>query len=251
LSLTVSEYTAVVEYGYESALRSDVSAWVVLQNADSTANGKGDPGAMAMLLGAYALGDPYPEAKPIAVSAETLKAAQGVYRIDADNTRVLRVVDGKLTSQRTGGAVSALIPTATDTSVFEGSLNWFKLERDPSGKITGMRMYPDGEGEGVVCALTDEPLPGTRASITLPREQLQRVVGTYRSSGVNMKVFMDGDQLKTQLDGQPAFDLFAETPNRFFLTVVDAPLSFAPDTGAVTRVTLNQGPAVIEFQRVD
>ncbi len=148
---------------------------VVLQNADSTANGKGDPGGLAMLLGAYALGDPYPEAQPIEVSAETLKAVQGVYRIDADNTRVLRVVDGKLTSQRTGGAVSALIPTATDTYVFEGSLNWFKLERDPSGKITGMRMYPDGEGEGVVCALTDEPLPGVRASITLPREQLQRV----------------------------------------------------------------------------
>ncbi len=62
---------------------------------------------------------------------------------------------------------------------------------------------------------------------------------------------MDGEQLKTQLDGQPAFDLFAETPNKFFLTVVDATLSFAPDTGAVTRVTLNQGPAVIEFTRVE
>ena len=224
---------------------------VVLQNADATTNGKGDPGDLATVLGAYALGDPYPEAKPIEVSAETLKGAEGVYRIDAENTRVLRVVDGKLTSQRTGGFVSPLIPTATDTYFFEGSRNWFKLERDPSGKITGMRMYPDGEGEGVVCALTDDPLPTARTSITLPREQLQRVIGTYRSSGVNMKVFMDGEQLKTQLDGQPAIDLYAETPNKFFLTVVDATLSFAPDTGAVTSVTLHQGAAVIEFTRVE
>lgn len=224
---------------------------VVLQNADVTANGKGDPGDLATVLGAYALGDPYPEAKPIEVSAETLKGAEGVYRIDADNTRVLRVVDGKLTSQRTGGFVSPLIPTATDTYFFEGSRNWFKLERDASGKITGMRMYPEGEGEGVVAALTDEPLPSARASMALSREQLQRVAGIYRSSGMNMKVFLVGEQLKTQLDGQPAFDLFAETPSKFFLTVVDATLTFAPESGAATSVTLHQGPAVIEFKRQD
>jgi hypothetical protein len=114
-----------------------------------------------------------------------------------------------------------------------------------------MRMYPDGEGEGVVSLLTDEPLPSARASITLPREQLQRLAGTYLGSGMNMKVFLDGEQLKTQLDGQPAFDLFAESPSKFFLTVVDATLTFAPDSGAVTSVTLHQGPAVIEFKRVE
>lgn len=30
-----------------------------------------------------------------------------------------------------------------------------------------------------------------------------------------MKVFMDGKQLKTQLANQPAFELFAEAPNKF------------------------------------
>ncbi len=224
---------------------------VVLQNADATVNGKGDPEGMAMVLGAYALGDPYPEAKPIEVSVETLKGAEGVYRVDPYNTRVLRVVDGKLIAQRTGGMQSTLIPTAADTYFYEDSRTWFKLERDAAGKISGMRIYQNGEGEGVVSPLTGDPLPSARASITLPSEQLQRLVGTYLSSGMNMKIFLDGEQLKTQLDGQPAFDLYAETPSKFFLTVVDATLTFAPDSGAVSSVTLNQGPAVIEFKRVD
>jgi len=224
---------------------------VVLQNSDSSLNGKGDPGHLATLLGAYALGDPYPQVKPIEVSVETLKGAEGVYRVDTYNTRVLRVVDGKLTAQRTGGAQATLIPTAVDTYFYEDSLTWFKLERDAAGKITGMRLYQDGEGEGAVSLLTSDPLPSARTPIDVPVEQLERLVGSYRGDGVNMKVFLEGVQLKTQLDGQPAFDLFAETPNKFFLTVVDATLTFAPDSGAVTSVTLNQGPAVIEFKRQD
>jgi CubicO group peptidase (beta-lactamase class C family) len=222
----------------------------VLQNADAIVDGNVDTAVMAKRLGAFALGDPYPEATPIAATAETLNAAEGVYRIDDSATRVVRVVDGKLTAQRTGGTRLTLVPTAADAYHYEGTLTWFKLERDAEGNITGMRLYQDGEGEGVVAPLTDAPLPAERASISVPVEQLQRLVGTYSANGMNMKVFLEGGQLKTQLDGQPAFDLFAETPSKFFLTVVEATLTFAPDSGAVASVTLHQGPAVIEFTRV-
>lgn len=223
----------------------------VLQNADATVDGKADTAMVAKLVGAFALGDAYPEATPIAATAETLQAAEGVYRIDDNATRVLRVVDGKLTAQRTGSERLPLVPTAPDAFHYEGSLTWFKLERDAQGKITGMRLYQDGEGEGVVATLTGDPLPAARASISVPVEQLQDLVGTYAANGMNMKVFLDGAQLKTQLDGQPAFDLYAETPRKFFLTVVDATLTFAPDSGAATSVTLHQGPAVIEFKRAE
>jgi CubicO group peptidase (beta-lactamase class C family) len=223
----------------------------VLQNADATVNGKGEPSRLATVLGAHALGDPYPEAKAIEVTAETLTAAEGVYRVDEKTTRLLRVVDGRLTAQRTGGAQLPLVPTATDAFHYEGSLTWFKLERDADGKITGMRLYQDGEGDGTLAPLTGDPLPAARASISVPVEQLKRLVGTYAANGMNMKVFLEGEQLKTQLDGQPAFDLFAETSSKFFLTVVDATLTFAPESGAVTSVTLHQGPAVIEFKRAE
>lgn len=221
----------------------------VLQNADARLNDTGDLQQLAALVGAYALGDPYPDATPIAVAQDVLAAAEGVYRIDESATRVLRMVDGKLTSQRSGGQRLELIPIGPDRFGYEGSLTVLTLERDGDGKITGMRMFPEGEGEGQVASLTDEPLPSAKPSISLAPEQLQRLVGIYQAGPMRMTISLDGSQLKTQLDGQPAFDLFAETPNRFFLTVVEATLDFTPETGEATGITLRQGPAVIEFTR--
>lgn len=241
-------------FGYTSHLSylpdAELSV-VVLQNADGTVNSKGDPGKLGALLGAFALGDPYPQAKAIDVSPETLTSAQGVYRIDANNTRTLRVVDGRLTAQRSGGDLSNLLPIDVDTYLYEGTLTWFKLERDAAGKISGMRLYQDGEGEGSVSVRTDDPLPAERASIEVPRAQLERLLGVYESGPMRMRVFLDGDQLKTQMDGQSALDLYAETPNRYFLKVVDATLDFAPESGAVSGITLHQGEAVVEFKRKD
>jgi D-alanyl-D-alanine carboxypeptidase len=228
---------------------SEALSVAVLQNADATVNGKGNPQRLATLIGAYALGDPYPDATPIAVAAEALEAAQGVYRIDENATRVLRVVDGKLTSQRSGGQRLELIPIGTDRFAYENSLTLITLERNSDGKITGMRLFPEGEGEGQVASLSDAPLPSERPSISLSPEQLQRLVGIYQAGAMRMTITLEGSQLKTQLDGQPAFEVFAESPNRFFLTVVDATMDFAPESGQATAITLRQGPAVVEFTR--
>ena len=85
---------------------SDVSA-AVLYNADGGRPGMQGVSTIANVLAAYAIGKPYPEKKAIAVDAATLKQYEGVYRVDKDVARVLRVVDGKLTSQRTGGEAFA------------------------------------------------------------------------------------------------------------------------------------------------
>ena len=222
----------------------------ILQNSDEQVV-PGQPGAdrLAVMLGAIALGDPYPEAKPIAVDAATLKQMEGVYRIDDKTTRVLRLVDGGLTAQRTGGSRLPLVPIATDSFVYADSLTRLLIERDAAGAITGMRVFQDGEGEGKVAALTRDPLPAARSAITLPRAALQRVTGTYATGPAQMKVFLDGATLKAQLTGQPAFELFAESVTVFFLTVVDATLTFAPASGPATGVTLRQAGQVIEFKR--
>jgi len=223
----------------------------VLQNADALVNGNGSPQRLATLLGAYALGDPYPDFTPVDVPEEALRSAEGVYRIDEQSARVLRVVDGSLTAQRTGGTRFPLIALGDDRYGYGNSFTWFALERDESGKVTGMRFFAEGEGPGVVVPRSDEPLPADRSGVDLPLEQLQRIEGSYLSGPMRMRVFLDGTQLKVQLDGQPAFDLFAESPSRFFLTVVDARLEFAPETGTPSQLTLHQGGQVIEFQRTD
>ncbi len=228
---------------------SQLSA-AVLYNADSGRPGMLGTGRIAQQLVAHALGKPYPEKKAIAIDAETLREYEGVYRIDADNARVLRVVDGKLTSQRSGGMAYTLIPVAADTFLFDEGFSRMIFERDAEDRVTAMRFFPEDEGEGERVARSDEPLPVARQSITLPLPALQRLVGAYAFEGATLKIFLEDGSPRAQLTGQPAFEIYAESTTRFFLTVVDATLAFAPAEGAVTEVTLKQGGQVLVFKRV-
>jgi D-alanyl-D-alanine carboxypeptidase len=55
---------------------------------------------------------------------------------------------------------------------------------------------------------------------------------------------------KAQMGGQLPVDIFAETPDRFFLTIMDATLAFTPGRGHATAVTLSQGSHSTEFLRL-
>jgi D-alanyl-D-alanine carboxypeptidase len=48
-----------------------------------------------------------------------------------------------------------LIPIAADTFLYPDGFNRLVLERDGGGRITAMRFFADGEGEGVVAPRTD------------------------------------------------------------------------------------------------
>jgi len=86
-------------------------------------------------------------------------------------------------------------------------------------------------------------LPGERKEITLTPEQLQQFVGRYSlTPAIHADITLEGDQLYTQLTGQPRFPLFAESPTSFFLKVVDAQVTFHKDaSGKVTELTIHQG----------
>ncbi|WP_426690502.1 serine hydrolase domain-containing protein [Rhodanobacter ginsengiterrae] len=151
-------------FGFESMLDyvpgPDISV-VVLQNNDSNDDNKG-PDMLARKLAAAALGEPYPAARAIPLDAATLKQFEGVYRIDAHSARVLRVVNGRLTAQRTGGQRSDLLPIAADEFLYSDGLTRFNVQRNAAGTVTGMRFFADGEPPGVLVARTGEPLPSER-----------------------------------------------------------------------------------------
>jgi CubicO group peptidase (beta-lactamase class C family) len=67
-------------------------------------------------------------------------------------------------------------------------------------------------------------------------------VGKYELvPGVQLTFRRDGERLFTQLTGQPEFEIFPESKTDFFLTVVDAQLTFiVNDKGEATAVTLHQ-----------
>ena len=147
----------------------------VLQN-DETPSPQHEPRTIARRLAAAALGDPYPPLKPVAVDVALLRQYEGVYRVDQDSTRTLRVVDGSLTGYRTGGRREQLTAIAIDTFVYPDGFTRLQVLRDAAGDVTAMRFWSDGEGEGVVAPLTDLRVP---IDITLPRDAAGRLIGRY------------------------------------------------------------------------
>jgi D-alanyl-D-alanine carboxypeptidase len=180
---------------------------------------------------------------------EALLAVEGVYRLDADTTRALRVVDGKLTSMRSGGSPFELLPMDGDSFGFADSLSTLTIERGSDGKPVGMLFSPEGEGDGERWLLTDEPVTA-RAAIELSRADGDRLVGEYASPQLRMSVFFDdAGILHVQVPGQPAFALKAQTPTLLYITEVDASFEFTANPGLAETVTLLQGPARIVMRR--
>jgi hypothetical protein len=122
--------------------------------------------------------------------------------------------------------------------------------------------YPDSKLTIAVLANLNGPAPGEivnklaavahgetvilsseRKAITLTPEVLARYVGTYElTPKMNMTITLVDGQLMTQLSGQRALPLFAETETQFFLKAVDAQVEFVKDqTGVVTHAIMHQG----------
>ena len=100
----------------------------------------------------------------------------------------------------------------------------------------------------VALARGDEiELASERTEITVDPETLAEYEGSYElAPGFILKFWVDGEQLMTQATNQPAFPVFAQKADHFFLKVVDAKLVFNRDTaGEVTSVTLHQNGAVM------
>lgn len=235
----INGFVSTLTYLPESGL-----SLVMLRNRDGAM-----PPPVERRLAAFALGDPYPDAVAVTLPPEQLQALEGIYRLDAQTTRTLRVSDGRLTSQRSGGPAFPLVPLSADRFQFENSLTYIDIERDDAGKITGLRFFPEGEG-GETWVRTDEK-PVERIEITLDTAQKQRLAGDYAGPQLTFKVFVDdAGVLRVQVPGQPAFALKAETPDRVWIQEVDATLVFSPGPAAATQVTLEQGATPTSLERV-
>ena len=97
-------------------------------------------------LGAFAMGLPYPDIKLIDLSVEQLKAFEGVYALDAKQTRTLSVKGTQLVSVRGNGRPAPLIPMAGDAFSVVGSMAQIKAVRGADGKVTAVQVYQDADG---------------------------------------------------------------------------------------------------------
>ena len=104
----------------------------------------------------------------------------------------------------------------------------------PSGIATKIAAL--AHGEKVV--LTEE-----RKEVVVPAKILADYVGSYElAPGFLFVVTLEGNQLVTQITGQPKVPIFAESETMFFPKVVDAEIEFFKnEKGQVTYLVLHQG----------
>ncbi|MGM9483931.1 serine hydrolase domain-containing protein [Roseateles sp. NT4] len=238
--------------GFVSALNylpQSQTTVVILRNSDG-------PGfstdGVARKLAAFAIGEPFVDRKAVAVAAEQLKSAEGVYAIDERQVRTLSVQDGVLVSQRAGGMTSPLTPLGNDRYTFPDQMTDLQIERGADGKAVAVNLFSDGGSKPERWARTGDA-PVARTFIKLSAAQQQVLLGSYSAPEFSIKVFMDekNGRLMGQAPGQPAFELKASTPRRVHVTEVDAQLDFSPEDGKATSVTLTQGGGKLVMPRKD
>ena len=155
------------------------------------------------------------------------------------------------------------------------------------GGIATAQEVTTGTIEGTVLTGDQQEVPG--ASVTLRSAQGQRTImtddkGRFRFPYLNPGLFdvkvemegynsverkalevrlgsrvrleitisLDGDQLMSQVTGQPAVPIFPESETKFFLKVVDAQLEFTlGEDGRATGLKLFQGGRVFPGTRAD
>lgn len=219
---------------------------VILRNSDT---GGGADITVAQKLAAFAIGEPFADPVPVAVSPEQLRAAEGVYGNGEQQTRTLRVTDGVLSSQRTGGGVLPLIPVGTDHFVFKGSVSELKLDKSPDGKVVAVQVFNNGDKQGERWERRGD-LPREEASLSLTAAQMDELVGDYSAPQFSIKVFVsDKGRLMGQAPRQSAFELQARAPRRVEIPQVGAQLEFSGEAGKAASVTLIQGGQKLVMQR--
>lgn len=206
---------------------------VVLVNRESA-----DAHSLAPELAAIALGKPYggPE---VPLTPEQARAYAGVYRSEQGVTRYVTSDSDGLHAQREGGRRFRLQYQGNDRFRYAGDVINITFQRT-DGKVTGA-LLQTRQGDDPM-TLTDEPLPA-RTAIPLHNADLLPYVGEYElAPGFTITFRADGDRFFLRPTGQQELEVFGSAPNEFFLTVVDATISFHPEAdGRVQRLTFRQG----------
>ena len=209
------------------------------------------PQMLSVQAAALAMGKPLVR-RPAKVSSEVFKQYEGVYKIDDETERIVRLENGVLTTQRTGSGKLPVTPSSATDFYYEDSLTSISFELDAAGKVTGMLMKQwDQDPERA--ERTDKPLPTAKESIELEPEQLDRLVGQYQlMPGFVLTVRREGGKLMTQATGQPAIEIFASSPTEFFNESIGGRIVFElGEDGKATSLTLFQGGQEMPAPRID
>ncbi len=213
----------------------------VLVNRESS-----DASTLAPKLAAIAMGKPYGGAEH-PLPAELAQEYTGVYVNKAGVERYITADEKGLHAQRQGGGSFGLQHLGNDRFLYTHDVITLSFQRT-DGKVSGALFQARDRTEQLT--RTDKPLP-TRTAIPLKNAELQPYVGEYElAPGFTLTFRAEGDRFFVRATGQQEIEVFGSAPHEFFLTVVDASMTFHhEDDGTVQRLTFRQG-AEMEGKRV-
>ena len=208
-----------------------------------------DPEFVAIEIASLLVGKPLIERKPVAVDPALLDRYVGVYRIDSETTRVVTREGSRLFTQRLpGGERTEIFPLSPTDFYYAGTVDRLHFQIEGSGgtgpvtgPVRGMTKESHGVSEDAV--RTSDPLPAEKKPVAVAPELLEGLVGTYRLAPTfSIVVTREGAHLYTQPTGQPRLEIFASSPEEFFVKEIDATLTFhrGPD-GKAKDLVLHQG----------
>lgn len=122
----------------------------------------------------------------------------------------------------------------------------------PAALTAAMTNAKNGGHDEIVKLLKDAGAKEQPEAVHVPIETLDEYAGRYElAPGFQFTIRRDGEKLMAQLTGQPEFEVYAETQERFFYTVVEANITFErDDEGKVNQVVLRQAGRTMPAKRV-
>ena len=237
----IEGFTSLLAYYPETKLTV-----VVLANVNGPT-----PGELAQQLGKLAHGESVilaAERKELDLPAEKLQAFVGTYQLGPRTRNMIRLVDGKLTTQLSGQAQLPLF-AESETKFFLKAVD-AQLEFGREGdRVTHLLQHQNGRTQRAdrISDTVEE-----RRAIVVPATTLERYVGTYESAtpALTLTITREGDQLMSQAGGQSKHPIFPESETKFFLKVVDAQVEFVPaDSGGVSHLVMTQGGRTLRANR--
>jgi len=215
---------------------------VLLTNCDCS-----DPTDLSTRMAGKAIGKPYPDpVAKIKLDPAWAKNLTGVYDFEDGATRYITLEGDQMYSQRTGGSKFKVLPFDKNTFVFEEGLSslTFVTEGNTVKEIQMKNRALVTKGKK-----SDKPLP-SRMEIPVDAGVLQQYAGTYEiQPGFNLVMTVEDGHLMSQATGQGKFELFAESPTKFFLKVVDAQVEFTKNADGKFDLVLHQGGQKIPGKR--
>lgn len=190
----------------------------------------------------------------ITLTPDVLDHYVGQYQLAPRFILSIRREGSQLIAQATGQPPAPIYPESKTEFFYKVVDAQLTFELSPHGAATGLVLHQFGrDTPGRKISSQPAPPSGQPKAVSLSESTLEKFVGKYQlAPDFFITITRSGGQLSEQATNQPAFPIYPESANEFFLKVMDAQITFQTDSaGRVTGMVLHQYGRDIPAKKVE